>query len=138
MHFPRTVKANFSPCYTCDPICVLVYEAFEIIHYVQSTDTIFKSRATNSTALVQVMDNDEANILVSDNALQLSEGGLPQVFEISRLSSQPLDTVQITITSTTDLILISPKNFSVSSQSWKGINKVISVRAHVDELWKIV
>eukprot|EP00944_MAST-04C_sp_MAST-4C-sp1_P003651 g3651.t1 len=104
-------------------------EAFEIIHYVQSTDAIFESRAANSTALVQVMDNDEANILVSDNALQLSEGGLPQVFEISRLTSQPLDTVQITITSTTDLILISPKNFSVSSQSWKGINKAISVRA---------
>ena len=61
--------------------------------------------------------------------VQLTEGGASQTFTIVGLTSEPLQSVDITISTTSNLIQISPSTFTISASNWNNVNKGISLQA---------
>eukprot|EP00949_MAST-11_sp_MAST-11-sp1_P004300 g4300.t1 len=105
-------------------------ETFEVEYHAVTTDTIFQDTAVNNTVIVRVSDDDTASInLASNDILQATEGGNTVPFEVASLGSQPLHGVTVEITSSSHLLEIVPKTFSVPVTKWDALNQEVRVRA---------
>ena len=101
-----------------------------MLYYVSTTDSIFQLKATNNTVIARIADDDTAGISLEYNdVVQLIEGGASQTFTIVGLTSEPLQSVDISISTTSNLIQISPSTFTISASNWNNVNKVISLQA---------
>ena len=105
-------------------------ETFEVLYYISTSDSIFQSKATNNTVIARISDDDTAGISLENNGVvQLTEGGASQTFSIVGLTSEPLESVDISLSATSNLVQISPSTFTISASNWNNVNKVISLQA---------
>ena len=75
----------------------LIVSGFRIVYHSTTEDSIFQSKATNNTVIVEVADDDTAGIQVDDGVLQLVEEGEWISFNIHSLGSQPLGDVLLSM-----------------------------------------
>ena len=103
-------------------------ETFRIVYHASTEDSIFQSKATNNTVIVEVADDDTAGIEMDDAVLQLAEEGEWISFNIHRLGSQPLGDVLLSMVAHA-VLEVSPQTVLVKDTEWQGINVSVQVRA---------
>eukprot|EP00945_MAST-04E_sp_MAST-4E-sp1_P004927 g4927.t1 len=107
-------------------------ETIRVVYHAITEDSIFQSKATNNTVIVQIADDDTAGVAILEdtNVIELTEGGDAKEFVIKGLTSEPLQQVYIVIQTTNpSLIEITPPAFTILPSLWQTVNQKITVRA---------
>ena len=107
-------------------------ERFQILHNVITTDTVLFQKSTVRPILtvLDVTDDDTAGIVLEDNALvEVNEGVGNQTFRIVGLATQSLHDVTISISASSNLIVVTPSTIVVEKNDWQSANKVVAVAA---------
>ena len=104
-------------------------ETFRIVYHATTEDSIFQSKATNNTVIVEVADDDTAGIQVDDGVLQLVEGGEPMYVRVLGLATKPLGNMTLFFVPSTSNLKVYPSTISVTQDEWNRLNRTIQVQA---------
>ena len=89
-----------------------------------------KSTVRPILTVLDVTDDDTAGIVLEDNALvEVNEGVGNQTFRIVGLATQSLHDVTISISASSNLIVVTPSTIVVEKNDWQSANKVVAVAA---------
>jgi len=117
---------------TITPVDDFLLEFSESVVLTLSTNASYTINAASNTAMVTILDNDVLGLVLSTNALVVTEGGSNSV--TVRLSAQPTNTVIVTTAFTsgdTDLSVNAGASLTFNSNDW-NVAQTVRLRAAED------
>lgn len=91
-------------------------------HIIESEDAKYVD-AEIADIIATILDNDEAGLAISKSAITVTEAAASQQYTIT-LTSEPLQPVEVTLTSSDDRIEVSPVALQFLAEEWQTPQRV--------------